>query len=287
VNLTVPKGPTMAAFADIPVHLVDEVKEKLLRPGFTPPMLPAVALDVLRLSRTPHVTLEQIEAVLRGDPALAGRVLQQAQSPLFGTQQITSLRDGLVRLGLRKVGDLVLWTAMNGTVFKGGHTASVEALRKHSAATAYASSIVAKYTPNPPDFAFLCGLLHDVGAVVLLTHRRDHDEMPDDVFWNMIDHGHAEVGASVAIAWHLPNEVETVISSHHCVFVNGYPHPLSAIVCLGEDLATQCGYGWPDHHSDKSPENVLQRAKTALRLTEHQFKCIQEEVEENVAASLG
>jgi HD-like signal output (HDOD) protein len=84
----------MAAFADIPVHLVDEVKEKLLRPGFTPPMLPAVALDVLRLSRTPHVTLEQIEAVLRGDPALAGRVLQQAQSPLFGTQQITSLRDG-------------------------------------------------------------------------------------------------------------------------------------------------------------------------------------------------
>lgn len=277
----------MAAFAALPNHLVDDVKAKLLRPGFTPPMLPVVALDVLRLSRTPNVTLEQIEDVLRGDPALAGRVLQQAQSPLFGTQQVTSLRDGLVRLGLRKVGDLVMWTAMNGTVFKGGHTNSVEALRKHSAATAFASSIVAKFTPNPPDFAFLCGLLHDVGAVVLLTHSRDHDEVPDDIFWNMIGQGHAEVGASVAVAWHLPNEVETVISSHHSVFVQGYPHPLSAIVCLGEDLASEFGYGWPDGHADKSPANVIERAKTALRITEHQYKRIQAEVKENVAASLG
>jgi len=272
----------MHALAPTP-HLVDDVKAKLRRPNFQLPMLPAVALDVLRLSRTPHVTMEQIEVVLKRDPALTAKVLQQAESPLFGTKKVHSLRDAMVRLGLGKLGDLVMWTAMNSTVFKGGHSQDVETIRQHSAATAYAASVVAKYTPNPPDYAFLCGLLHDVGAVVMLTHQRDRDELPRDIFWNIVHEGHMDVGSAVAIAWKLPNEIEMVIEAHHSVLVQGYPHPLSAIVCLGEELAAFAGYRWPDPEADRSARHVIARAKETLRISDKMWAKIEQEVLEGVA----
>ena len=53
---------------------------------------------------------------------------------------------------------------MNLKVFRSNDYAdTMELLRRHSTMTAHLAKVVCKYSPVEGDFAFMAGLLHDVG----------------------------------------------------------------------------------------------------------------------------
>jgi HD-like signal output (HDOD) protein len=64
-----------------------EVHVRLLRlfasPSYRPPLLPAVALEIMQLSRRPSATFEEVVAILEHDPILAAKVLSIAQSVFY------------------------------------------------------------------------------------------------------------------------------------------------------------------------------------------------------------
>ncbi len=261
------RGEATIAFDDD--VLIDEaaLKERLLdvfrAPGYQPPELPSTAQQVLALSQSPDVEIDALTGLLERDQMLAARVLRVAGSPAYaGAMKIESLSGAVMRLGLGTVRDVVLQVALNMRVFRCESYASpMERLRLHSQATAHLCRIVCKYSSVEAEFAFLCGLLHDVGIAGILVALGDvpRKEKPPDlaVLWPAIHQAHCEAGAMMAKLWEFPVELPYVLEAHHRVEIEGYPHPMAAAVCLADHLAGELGSGLVPHPDDKDGDETL------------------------------
>ena len=223
----------------------------LLRPTVQFPRPPAVALEVLALSRKPTARLEEIASLLEREPLLAGRVLKLANSALYGgaTPCIT-LKQALIRMGLSIVRDVVMEAAMQMTVIHcEGINETLESVRRHSSAVAWISRFVARNTPLEAENAFLLGLLHDVGlsvALVGVTEYLRHHKLPQRLSpaaWLAAESVHEHFSAEVLKSWGLPPMVTLAVENHHHLMVGGKPHPQVAVLMVAEQIAYDAGWG--------------------------------------------
>lgn len=291
--------------------LLDEaaLQERMLAtfraPDYRPPELPSTAQQVLTLSQSPEVEIDKVVALLENDQMLAAQVLRVAGSPAFaGASKIESLSGALMRLGLKTVRDVVLEVAMNLRVFRcEAYTAPMERLREHSQTTAHLCRVVCKYSSSvEAEFAFLCGLLHDVGiaGILLALGETPRGKQPPDlaILWPAVHEAHTEAGALMAKLWDMPAELPWVLGAHHRVEIEGYPHPLAAAVCLAEHLASELGAGLvpaPQEEgeavttscagletypgTDRSGPVALDRAREALGLTPQTWELLEKDAE--------
>ena len=260
-------------------------------PGYTPPLLPAVALEVYGLSQQSNVDVAKVVEVMRKDPMLAGRVLKIAQSAAFAPVGIiTSLQDAVVRLGLRNLSEIVWEVSLATRVFR-SHTYAepMEMVRRHSTACAYLARMVSGFTSIASEYAFLCGLLHDIGmaaALVLLDEQKSTAEGLDPLLLGpALQQCHQEASAVVAGLWKLPADVRLVLGHHHDVVIDGLVHPLAAVVALAEDLTRDLGLGivLSGHDCDVTGEAVLARARTALGFNQTRMDKLRQEAKKIVA----
>lgn len=248
-------------------------------------MLPTVALKVMELSRRPDIDFDAVLAVLEGDPMLAGRVLAIAQSAMYsGRSPIASLRQALVRLGIKTLRNVVLEAALNLRVFRvAGFEPLMERLRRHSSYTAHLTALVAKYCKLDPDTAFICGLLHDVGmaaAVMAVGEDLKGRALPVEDLCTILDSVHAQASGLLAGVWKLAPEVKQAVSQHHQLKAAGKVDPWVAAIMVAEQLAYENDGGmvpvrWPDDGAtepmppppgalDANPQPVVQEAREAL-----------------------
>jgi len=215
-------------------------------PDYSPPVLPAAAVEVHRMTQTQDVRIEQVLSVLEKDPLLAARILRVASSSVYGGQAVESLQVAVMRLGLRTIADLVWEVALNMRVFRSkAYEGPMEAVRRHSIAVAHVSRAIAKLTPVPLEYAFLCGLLHDVGAAAALHLLGEGGSnaggrpLTPDLLEIVLGKAHAEASQLVARLWTLPGDVQLVLANHHNVSVQGYAHPTAAIIAIAERAITE------------------------------------------------
>lgn len=267
--------------------MVAELLACLEAPDYRPPILPVVAVELMTLSMRADVAIDDVVALLERDSLIAGRVLKQAGSAaLAGAVKITSLREATMRLGLLRIRDIVMEIAMNLRVFKSEtYGDAMERIRRHAVATAHLCRVVCKYTPIEGEFAFMAGLLHDVGiagTLLALAERKDGRTMPPDllVIWPAVERVHARAGEIMARHWQLPVEIRFAITAHHQVVCDGHPHPLAATIALANELAHTAGAGlvpasadgaesaedWLSAHVgiDRTGEKTLAHAREAL-----------------------
>jgi HD-like signal output (HDOD) protein len=248
------EGKASIAFDDDVLLDEEEMVEKLLTcltsPDYQPPTLPAVAMELMHLSQQPDVDFADVVKLLEQDSMIAGRILKLVQSPIYsGANKLTSLHDALVRLGLRTLRDLVMEIAMNLKVFKSiDYGDTMELLRSHSTMTAHLSKKICKYTSIEGEFAFMAGLLHDVGiagTLLALSDRKGKRRTPPDLvaIWPAVDRVHERAGEIIAKHWNLPADITLAISAHHQVMIQGTAHPLAATIALADDLAHEMGWG--------------------------------------------
>jgi putative nucleotidyltransferase with HDIG domain len=245
--------------------LTERLQALFLSPGYRPPVLPGVALQIVELAQRPNVGFGEVVAVLETDPLLAGRVLSVAQSALYaGMSQVVSLKQATVRLGLKTLRDLVLEAAMNLRVFRvPGYEGPMERLRRHSSVVAQLARVVCKRTVVDAEHAFVCGLLHDVGfaagVLALVEDRRSGAPgapLPFDALAPAVMSVHEEAAALVARLWKLPDEIQWVVGAHHRLGPRS--HPLVPVLIVAEQLAYELDAGltpvaWPEDAGDELP----------------------------------
>ena len=195
---------------------------------------------------------------------------------------------------------------MNLRIFKcEAYVDAMERLRRHAVATAHVSRTVCRYTSIEGEFAFMAGLLHDVGiagVLLALAERKSGRKTPPDLLaiWPAVDRIHARAGEIMARHWQLPAEIRFAISAHHQVVLGGHVHPLAATVALANELAHQHGAGlvakcvedgtavpggasaasdssaWMSAHAgvDCTGENTLLQARAALGIDARVFDLI-------------
>jgi HD-like signal output (HDOD) protein len=266
--------------------------------------LPSVAVELIQLSQQPEVSIDNVVKLLEQDSILAGHVLRIVKSPLYvGAMKPASLRNALVRLGLRTLRDIVMEIAMNLKVFKSeDYSETMDLLRRHSSATAHIAKAVSEYIAPEGDYAFLVGLLHDVGiagTLLALSHQTSSQrrrKAPPDLIaiWPAVDRVHEQAAQEMAKHWRLPADLQIAIGAHHQVLIEGFAHPPSATIAVANELAHDLGYGiLPNEQTrletmtvlerdcvsshtsvDRSTPKTLEHAQTALQLGEEQMSLI-------------
>src|SRR4051812_14946668 len=125
-------------------------------PRYQPPMLPAVATELMRLSFRSDVELAPVVRLLENDALLAARVMKLCGSPLYAAVEPLSIGAAVVRLGPAELRDVVLEASMSSRVFKiTGYSEAVDRVRLHSVAVAHVARALTRFTAFEADDAFV------------------------------------------------------------------------------------------------------------------------------------
>lgn len=192
------------------------------------PPFPQVAERVLQKLRDPRCSMSEIAAVIAGDQVTTANVLRMANSPLYrGLEKITSLQQAVTRLGSTAVRTLMMHHSLKAAVFakKPGDSRLVDLVWGGSLASATVMRELSRLTSVGSEDAFLIGLLHDIGNVIVLRtvneeERRFHMTVDVRSFEYLCHICHQEFGELIADAWQLPERVKKLIRDHH-----SYPDP--------------------------------------------------------------
>jgi len=202
--------------------LLDDLeKDKLVLPT-----LPEVALRVRDTLSDELKSLADVATIITTDTALSARLIQIANSPLLRTARaIESVEGAVTRLGGDMIRNLVTSIVME-QMFQATTDVTDKRLRRiweHSTQVAAISSALAKqFTKLKPDMALLAGLVHDIGALPILTRAEDFPEILENeaILDQIIAKTHTKVGSAILAKWHFPPELVGVVAEHEDIMRN-------------------------------------------------------------------
>ena len=248
--------------------------------------MPTVGVQLLQLTRDPDVQFDAVLKLLEQDAMVAGRLLKIAQSPVYSAgTTINSLHQALVRLGLSTLRDVFFEAVTRMRVFRApGYQEPMERLRKHSTATAYVARVVCRFTALSDEYAFLCGLLHDVGiaaSMIALCEGRDRANPPPpfEKVWPAVRAAHERASEKLAELWMLPADVQMVLGNHHSAVIGGRFHPLAAVISTSDFIASQLGFGFEDEINPLQ----AQAARESLNLSNEVLRLMRKKAEQALA----
>jgi putative nucleotidyltransferase with HDIG domain len=195
------------------------------------PSLPASAVEALRLMEDPQVSADRLQRVIGKDQSLAAQILKFSNSAMYCLQrQVSTLSHAIAILGLETLRSIVVAASIR-TVFYSGrkmaHSLPLHLLWQHAWGAAVVAQTVARRARyRDTDEAFTCGLMHDLGKLVMLSkHAPAYIEIirgverGDARFYDLeqasFGYTHAQVGALLATKWSFPPQLVEAILHHH------------------------------------------------------------------------
>ena len=234
-------------------------------PEFNP-----VALEIQRAINA-EAELSVIETMSLKDQALATEILRVANSAFFaGLQKQKTVQQALVRLGIKRVFSLVMLAAQRQafTAKEPFLNKVMHKLWQHTSASAGTCRWVAikcGYV-ELAESAFLAGLLHDLGSLVVLkvldeiSASGEVSELTGPVILEVIESLHAEYGFKVMQSWELPQQYAEIARDHH-LSTSDSGNVLIQIVRLVDGACRKVGIGMTH-----DPEQVLEAMSEAQAL---------------------
>lgn len=214
------------------------------------PMLPELATRVISLVSDPDVTISHLAQVIAKDQVLTTRLLSLANSAYYASSSdISSVPEAIMRVGSLAVRNLAVTLCVTSRMAdRRIYGDQGQALVHHGIGTAYLARLVADEADEAAEQAFLCGLLHDIGKLVILKWRHDHlkrtgEAIDAEVFAALMAARHAEVGSMALRRWGLPPDLESPVLYHHDYASAGDERPMAAVIYLANRLSHRYGFG--------------------------------------------
>jgi len=221
---------TVARAFSLRVILDDAALKKLISSMGNLPSVPSVYLRLMEVLRSLDVSPKEIAQVIGEDISMTTKVLQMVNSALFGIQrQITDPTQAVIYLGPELVRQLVLVASAFSAFQPKSRYFSIERLQRHSLAVGGLARNIARsldLSAAEVDYAFVGGLLHDVGKLLLacnyperydeaIRHARKEGILDRMAEVQAFGTTHAEVGAYLLWLWALPDPITEVVLRHH------------------------------------------------------------------------
>jgi HD-like signal output (HDOD) protein len=193
------------------------------------PTLPAVAGRINREMERESLNAKLLGEIIAGDTALAAKVLRLANSAFYGLQkQVTTLNKAVMILGFNTVKNLALSVSIY-SLFKErpGSPIDVKGLWLHSLGCAVAAKIIAEnLNKKLGEDAFLFGILHDIGKIVLINAMpQDYEkillliqerQIPEgDAEMEVMGFNHQRFGSQMLEIWKFPDNIVQAVKYHH------------------------------------------------------------------------
>jgi HD-like signal output (HDOD) protein len=195
------------------------------------PSIPTLYAEMVEKLQDPEVGVDDIGAIVAKDLAMTAKILKMVNSAFFGLgREISSPTDAVTYLGMDTIKCLVL-SIHAFSQFSNARVGafSIDALWAHSQRTAGLAKEIARIEdagPKVMDEAFVAGLLHDIGKLVLASNFCDkYDEVIAEAGGRAAEllaaeqdafgANHAEIGGYLLGLWGLPVPVAEAIALHH------------------------------------------------------------------------
>ncbi len=216
------------------------------------PSLPHAVMKLLEATMDEEMSLSYVAQLAGNDPGLASQILRLANSPLFGaTKGITSLSQAAVNLGLVTIQNIAVTLSIHESFSDPSLTGnfSMEQFWWHSLCTAVCSRYLAFQAGiDTPEEAFVAGLLHDLGQLVLIRQDPGHYDAilqaprtgqtiikAERRIWGT---DHASTGARLLEHWNLqPLLCDAVRYHHHPVSDIETALPIVRLICIADLLS--------------------------------------------------
>lgn len=193
------------------------------------PSPPGILVDVRRLVDAERSSLDEIADVVSRDPALAAKVIQIVNSAFFSLpRHVVNVAEAVKLIGLDRTYDVVLSSCLENTLLAASRGCDHGELVARQARTArLAREIMMTHDPRSADQAFLAGLLHDIGILVLaagmptvlatvLAEAADGARPLHEIESKHLGGAtHAAIGAHLLDLWNVPAAVVDSVAYHH------------------------------------------------------------------------
>jgi len=213
------------------------------------PLLPALVQRLVALDMSADGAYDEVVEIAEEDPVFAARILALANSAFLApSEEITSIGQAVARVGAWRVGELATAMAMMDVFSADGESAGL--LWRHSLEVAIGARSLAKITGAESGAAYIAGLVHDLGRMVMLAAGGEAAALAG----NMVEVGgadqlsvhlederlgfdHAEVGARTARHIGLPEKFAALIAAHHDVEPGEADPALVALLQVADALS--------------------------------------------------
>lgn len=250
------------------------------------PPLPALVTRLLQtLQDETEADLGEISELMLEDPAITAAVLRISNSAMFtGFSATSDLGSAIQRLGLHQVGSLVTSVAhkANFNPSKPGRHEVLRYLWDHALTSAIASRHI---IGGRGDEAYLAGLLHDVGKLVVLKglddieRRSSGTRFTQEDVEELMEALHAVLGFAALRSWKITDRLCHVALHHHDSNLAADDRLLIGIQAADAIARKLSGH----RDSDRSIDLRQQRAILALQMEDDDLDALVAVIEAEVA----
>ena len=194
------------------------------------PTLPSIYAEVLSELSKENYSLARIGDLINSDVGLSTTILKVINSEYFVLKrEISSVKQAVTLLGSEIIKGLILTANVTREATVDEQIFSLENWQTHSLMCGMFCSAIAEYenmSKEDIESAYVCGLLHDVGRIVLALQFPDKYKRSlaisnatmrelDEVEKEVIGASHSAVGAYLLGLWGLPDTVVEAVATHH------------------------------------------------------------------------
>ena len=191
------------------------------------PTLPYILSRVTAVVNDPESSASDLANVIATDGSLSAKVLRLANSPAYGfSREISDIKQAIALLGFRETQALAITVSVFDHLIDRSALDFREYWRHSYACATLAKLISFSQKVDGKEYAFISGLLHDIGKVVLAMKMRGKQKEAYELHSDtgilsleaeekVMGITHAEAGFLLAEHWLLPTAVAKAIRYHH------------------------------------------------------------------------
>jgi putative nucleotidyltransferase with HDIG domain len=240
--------------------------------------MPAVALKVTQACKDDNFKLTDLAKLVESDAVFASKMLSFVNSAVYcHMREISTIHQSLVVLGRKNIVQMAMSIAAGKVFMSVGEAADLKkSIFEHSLACGAVASALAKQKIFEVDAgaAFLAGILHDVGKLVMVDLAPEAysqcvvQEQPEvssvvkerELFGT----DHASLGILFGETWELAPTMQSAIAHHHDELSSDESDSMTGVIQLANQLAATWGLGQAE------PEQALGVAERWLNDTDEQ-----------------
>lgn len=220
--------------------------------------------------------IHEVGKLIAAEPVFATRVLQLANSPLFALErQVRTISHAIILLGLDRVKAITFTRALEDFVTPALKIQALRACWRNCLASALLSEKLTRATRMDADFAYVAGLLRDIGRLALLVKYPEpysnllavSGEQQFDLAMmerELFDIDHCEAGAWLMRQLPFPPELEHIVANHHRELDHDSFRMVHLVQCA-DRLADALGFGVLPDAQAPPIEHALEHLPAAAR----------------------
>jgi HD-like signal output (HDOD) protein/ActR/RegA family two-component response regulator len=251
---------------------------------------PFTVSKILTLINNPDTSANDLAKVIETDPVISANILKLSNSAVFAAsnRRIRSIKDAIVRIGFTEARRAAMSLSVMKMFSESVGNRGFDRIKfwKHCLSTAIIAGHSAKMFKFNSEEAFLAGLFHDFGVILLdeffspLFNRILEETLNEggrfiEKEFEIIGITHIDITCELFRNWKLPEFIIDPISRHYSILddpqnFNGQINVMPLCVCIGNVLSKSFAFGAGcDQYVVPFP--ALLSNKTGLKLEKKQF----------------